>query len=459
MPLHCRKSRVNGLMALLVVSGAGCTPPVEVCDLAPRALNEMPDLQMLIGEVEEISLPNYFGDPCRRELSYTASSSASAVTVSITGATLTVTAVEEVDSAIVRVEAGNSENQFAVHRFYVSVELPNRAPIAVGSIPDTAVQAGRWIELGSVSDNFNDPDGDPLVYDGISADPSIARVVGVKPNGERNNVHGVRVGSTTITITATDPEGLSDSIEFDVTVTPFTGGGSPPGEMHMSEKLFEVPPRSPASLPGLAALPTESAEKDDWRCAPIIESPMRVGPAKGPPPRPGDLGPDDPTVNVVEDWSENVPSEIMPWGDCPFLERQLKVIMADTTYLGDPVTPNPDYIVWRGTEPRPRMDSLFGLPRGTFPWWFLTYSPRVLDDEEPFLDEVWLQLISVDSGSGSRPDTIVHYIAAAYPGIKRTSPQESPHPPILVPTRCWLYHITESPSGSWLRDSEACEVP
>lgn len=241
-------------MALLVLSGASCETEEEVCDLAPRALNEMPDLQMLIGEVEEISLTHYFGDPCGLDLSYTASSSASsAVTVSITGVTVTVTAVAEVDSAIVRVEAGNSKNQFAVHRFYVSVELPNRAPIAVGSIPDASVQAGRWQELGSVTDEFNDPDGDPLVYDGISADPSIARVVGVKPNGERNNVHGVRVGSTTITITATDPEGLSDSIEFNVTVTPFTEGGSPPGEMHMSEKLFFEMPLDP----GKEALPAQ----------------------------------------------------------------------------------------------------------------------------------------------------------------------------------------------------------
>ncbi len=242
MPLHCRKSRVTGLMALLVLSGAGCEPEEEVCDLAPLALNEMPDLRMLIGEVEEISLPHYFGEPCRRELSYTASSSASsAVTVSIAGVTLTVTAVDEVDSAIVRVEAGNSKNQFAVHRFYVSVELPNRAPIAVGSIPDSTVQVGRWIEQGSVNDKFNDPDGDSLVYRSRS-DTTIAKVVGVFPYGERTNVHGVGVGITTITITATDPEGLSDSIEFDVTVTPFTEGGSPPGEMHMSEKLFfEVP--------------------------------------------------------------------------------------------------------------------------------------------------------------------------------------------------------------------------
>ena len=247
MPLRCRESVLTGLVAVLVVSGASCKDPdvpteCEDPGLAPLALNKMPDLEMLIGEVQDTSIVSYFGDPCGRELNYTVQSSApSAVAVSVSGTDLTVTAVDEEDSAVVRVEAANSLNLSAFHRFHVMVEHPNRAPVAVGSIPDTTVQAGRWIELGSVSNLFNDPDRDPLVYDGISADPSIARVVGVKPDGGRNNVHGVRVGSTTITITATDPEGLSDSIEFDVTVTPFTQDGPPPGELHVSEKLFEVP--------------------------------------------------------------------------------------------------------------------------------------------------------------------------------------------------------------------------
>ena len=210
------------LVALLVASGAGCEAEDEVCNHAPLALNEMPDLQMLIGEVEEISLTNYFGDPCGRELSYTASSSASsAVTVSISGVTLTVTAVAEADSALVRVEAGNSRNQFAVHRFYVSVEHPNRAPIAVGSIRDFVLPPQKFDEVQNIDTRFTDPDGDPLTYcsrDGCeSADPEIATA---KIAGTTLRVlSGGVPGSTTITVAATDPEGLSASHYVSVTVT------------------------------------------------------------------------------------------------------------------------------------------------------------------------------------------------------------------------------------------------
>lgn len=222
MPLHCRKSRVTGLMALLVVSAASCKTEPDVCPHGPLALNEMPDLQMLIGEVEEISLPHYFGEPCRRELSYTASSAASsAATVSITGVTLTVTAVDEVDSAIVRVEAGNSENQFAAHRFYVSVEHPNRAPIAIGSIRDFELPVQRFDEVNDIDTRFFDPDGDPLTYctrGGCpSADPEIA--TGKMAGTTLRVLSGGVPGSTTITVSATDPEGLSASHYVSVTVT------------------------------------------------------------------------------------------------------------------------------------------------------------------------------------------------------------------------------------------------
>ncbi len=225
MPLHCRKSRATGLMALLVLSGASCDEPEKDCPYGPLALNEMPDLQMLIGEVDEISLPHYFGEPCGRELSYTASSSASsAATVSISGTNLTVAAVDEVDSAIVRVEAGNSENQFAVHRFYVSVEHPNRAPIAVDSIRGVVLPVQRFLERDSIDHRFFDPDGDPLRYcypedrnRCPSADPEIAtgKMAGTSL---RVNAGGIP-GSTTITVIARDPEGDSAIHYVSVTVT------------------------------------------------------------------------------------------------------------------------------------------------------------------------------------------------------------------------------------------------
>ena len=245
MPLRCRKSILAGLVAVLVVSGASCEDDPGDCDLGPVALNVMPDLEMMIGEVEEISLPHYFGDPCRRELSYTASSSASsAVTVSISGVTLTVAAVAEADSAIVRVEADNSRNQYAVHRFYVSVRHPNRAPIAVGSIADQVVSLQRFVTVGNVDENFTDPDGSPLEYWAVSADTVIVTAKVNRTDGSNFTLNGRGTeGTTTVTVIAidvSDSDSLSASIELSVTARnrpPVFEGSIGPFELSLESSI------------------------------------------------------------------------------------------------------------------------------------------------------------------------------------------------------------------------------
>lgn len=146
MPRGCGKIAVTVLVALLALSGAGCEeppPPPEECDELPLALGEMPDLAMLVGDRLETSLLDYFGHPCRWELSYAATSGDSAVTVSISETVLTTRAIAVADSVRVNVTATDTTDNAATQDFYVSVEEPdqrNRAPVVVGSIPDEAVQ-------------------------------------------------------------------------------------------------------------------------------------------------------------------------------------------------------------------------------------------------------------------------------------------------------------------------------
>ena len=180
----------------------------------------MPNLDMLIGEVQDTSLVEFFDHQCKDfEISYAAKSSSSAVTVSVSGANLTVAAKEKEDSVGVVVTGTDKNQKSAAHRFYVSVEQPNRAPIVVGSIPDISVIVNRNRELGdTLSGTFDDPDGDELVYSVQSADSSVARAV-VTRDASRFTVYGIGVGETTVTITATDPEKLSASLDVGVTVT------------------------------------------------------------------------------------------------------------------------------------------------------------------------------------------------------------------------------------------------
>ena len=246
MPLVCRENAVTALVVLLVVSGASCKNPdvLTECEdpgLAPLALNKMPDLEMMIGEVQDTSIVSYFGDPCGRELNYTVQSSApSAVAVSVSGTDLTVTAVDEEDSAVVRVEAANSLNLSAFHRFHVMVEHPNRAPVAVGSIADQVMSLQRLNEVGSVAGNFFDPDGDSLLFAAVSSDTVVVKAK-VARNGSTFTLNSRgKEGVVTVTVIATDPDSLSASIELSVTVRnrpPVFEGSIGPFELSLESSI------------------------------------------------------------------------------------------------------------------------------------------------------------------------------------------------------------------------------
>ncbi|MCE2398899.1 MAG: hypothetical protein J4F34_07685 [Gemmatimonadetes bacterium] len=104
----------------------------------------MPDLDMLIGDTVVASLADYFGHPCRYELSYTASSGdRAAVAVSISEADLRTVAIAVADSVRVNVTATDTSDNIAAQDFYVSVEQPNRAPEVTGRIPDVSASPNR----------------------------------------------------------------------------------------------------------------------------------------------------------------------------------------------------------------------------------------------------------------------------------------------------------------------------
>ena len=91
-------------------------------------------------------------------------------------------------------------------------------PLGVGTIDDVPLDVGGTVTV-DVSDNFNEPEGEPLTF---SADSSSVAVATVTISGSVVTVTGVAAGEARITVTATDTDNLSARRTFDVTV----GGGT-----------------------------------------------------------------------------------------------------------------------------------------------------------------------------------------------------------------------------------------
>ena len=89
---------------------------------------------------------------------------------------------------------------------------PNRPPLAHG-IADVDMDVGRMAEV-DLDAAFSDPDGDVLRY-AASADGG---AVEAWASGGALRLRGMRPGEATVTVTATDPDGLSASASFAVRV-------------------------------------------------------------------------------------------------------------------------------------------------------------------------------------------------------------------------------------------------
>ncbi len=90
-----------------------------------------------------------------------------------------------------------------------------REPVAVGTVPAVNLFLG---DTGVVeaSGYFSDPDGDPLGYGAVSSDGG---VVAASVSGDNVRLAAAGRGSATVTVTATDPGGLSAEQGVPVTVS------------------------------------------------------------------------------------------------------------------------------------------------------------------------------------------------------------------------------------------------
>ena len=168
------------------------------------------------GVAATVDLGSYFNDPNGDVLTYMATSSnTGAATASVLGSTLSITPIA-LGTTMITVVASDMGGLSATQTFAVTVNpQPNRAPTTVGTIPTQNVTVGGATGTLNLGSYFSDPDGDSLAYAASTDDTSIAAV---NLSGATMIITPIDSGKTTVTASATDPDGLSGTQTFTVKV-------------------------------------------------------------------------------------------------------------------------------------------------------------------------------------------------------------------------------------------------
>ena len=213
-----------GVLALVVTAGAGCKEEIHPCDSedppprcnqSPRTVGIMPDDTIEVGDSVRLNVASFFSDPDTGDvLVYTAKSSdESKVAVVMGGAVLTYIGVDAGESDVT-VTATDPADDSAEQEFEVVVLYPNRPPNCTWALPPPPFTYTVGLS-GELDVPCSDPDGDALTFTAESSDPD---VFSVSLRGDKIAFEALEVGTATLTVTATDPEGLSGEATADVII-------------------------------------------------------------------------------------------------------------------------------------------------------------------------------------------------------------------------------------------------
>lgn len=187
--------------------------PVTVPNRAPEAVGTIPKQSLTANGRETVGLAPYFTDPDGDMLNYAVSSANPQIAVgSAAGGVLTIRAVGS-GSTTITVTARDPGGLAATQT--VTVDVANRRPVPVGTIPAQSVVVGQAVNV-ALSSYFNDPDGDALEYSAEVANPSVAAA---DASGTTLTIRGRSAGNTRVTVTARDPGGLSATQRVSVSVS------------------------------------------------------------------------------------------------------------------------------------------------------------------------------------------------------------------------------------------------
>ncbi len=189
---------------------------VQAVNHPPTVVGAIGNQMVSEGDTVTSDVAELFEDPEGDELTFSAASSDTAVaTASLEGSVLTVVAVGA-GSATVTVTATDTADNSNTIEFTVTVEAPNRAPEVTDTIPEQTLMVGDTVRLDP-SDYFSDPDGDDLTFEAVSSNTGFVTAL-IDADG-MVEIGAQAVGSTVVTVTASDPEGLQVAQQVHVTVS------------------------------------------------------------------------------------------------------------------------------------------------------------------------------------------------------------------------------------------------
>ena len=193
--------------AWLAVALAGCGDD----PMPPVACGAIPQQTVTVGE--QVLVEPCFEDPEMGALTLAAvSSNPEVATVEVARNRVRIGGVSP-GTAAITVTATDPDMLEGELSFEVLV--PNRPPALLGEMPAARISLGGPPVRLVLSGYFADPDGQQLTYGATSSDIAVASVALL---ADTQVVAGLSVGTATVTVTATDPGGLSATARMDVTV-------------------------------------------------------------------------------------------------------------------------------------------------------------------------------------------------------------------------------------------------
>ncbi len=188
-----------------------------IANSVPEAKGTIPDMTVAVGDTLVFDVSEYFEDCNNDPLDYAgASLDQDLASASMSDGALTITGLSAGRAEIVALAWEEPVTEIPRQYFYVTVFEENRPPIPVGTIPDTTLTLGGSSVNFDVSDYFEDPDGDTLRYT-VSGPSSVTTIF--LENDSTLTITPVSAGAGRVTVTATDPGGLSAAQKFGVEVS------------------------------------------------------------------------------------------------------------------------------------------------------------------------------------------------------------------------------------------------
>ncbi len=219
---------------------------------APVVSGLLAEVTVQVGGSVVVQVGVVFTDPDGDTLSYTASSSdeTKVATPRVAGASVSLTGLAAGQSTIT-VTASDGRGGTASTSFLATVRAPeNRPPVLVGGDPEPV----RVVVDGSVKLSlvFTDPDGDTITYTATSARSGVATVSHSSTStGVDVTVTGVSVGTTSITLVATDgTASLAVTLSVEVLPPPRAVPGAPVDVVAQASDRSIVLTWKPGTPPG-----------------------------------------------------------------------------------------------------------------------------------------------------------------------------------------------------------------